>query len=513
MIQCNLNALAGGVRGNFYFKWKQMRLCLTTGRFLYSGHTTIGRPFDFKRTSFPLLFCYSTYTYSNTLLQLPIPKSPGFATETGHCHWQKQTKRQTICLEQRRNYSYPVDFGCFAESFRVVRGRSRSPSTAQFCHKYYSVSGLRCRCSDSSTWERHREESESVTSMDLQQVVGVLKTMAAPSLAGSWDNVGLLIEPSPPHSVSKLLLTNDLSPAVMQEAINKGVNLIVSYHPPIFTPLKRITQGSWKERIAGQCLESRIALYSPHTSWDAVAGGVNDWLIGAFDAINIKPVDQTEQMPSCANKTLVFRTRAKLASLLTQEILPSISSSITSYKVSLVDSGGDSDYETQVHIKCPASCVLAILQVLLDKGISAESLECRELSKVPTLGYGMGRVGQLRSPVSVDTAVAAVKLHLGLTHVRLAQAAGTAEIRSVAVCAGSGGSVLRGVKADLYLTGEMSHHEVLDATCQGTHVILCDHSNTERGFLKVVQQRLNNKLEQKVEVFVSETDRDPLLVV
>ena len=90
---------------------------------------------------------------------------------------------------------------------------------------------------------------------------------------------------------------------------------------------------------------------------------------------------------------------------------------------------------------------------------------------------------------------------------------GTQQIRSVAVCAGSGGSVLRGVRADLYLTGEMSHHEVLDAVCRGTHVILCDHSNTERGFLAVVRQRLTEKLMNNVEVIVSETDRDPLEVV
>ena len=73
--------------------------------------------------------------------------------------------------------------------------------------------------------------------------------------AGSWDNVGLLLEPSPPHTVSKLLLTNDLTPPVMQEAVSKGVDMIVSNHPPIFAPLKCLTQSSWKERIVGVCLE------------------------------------------------------------------------------------------------------------------------------------------------------------------------------------------------------------------------------------------------------------------
>lgn len=83
----------------------------------------------------------------------------------------------------------------------------------------------------------------------------------------------------------------------------------------------------------------------------------------------------------------------------------------------------------------------------------------------------------------------------------------------MAVCAGSGSSVLRGVKADLYLTGEMSHHDVLDAVCKGTSVVLCDHSNTERGFLKVVQVRLQDVLKSQVEVLVSLQDSEPLKVM
>ena len=79
--------------------------------------------------------------------------------------------------------------------------------------------------------------------------------------------------------------------------------------------------------------------------------------------------------------------------------------------------------------------------------------------------------------------------------------AGDHEIRTVAMCAGSGATVLKGVKADLYLTGELSHHvrasrvssagllkrlqDVLAAVAQGTHVILTEHSNSERGYLKV----------------------------
>ena len=58
----------------------------------------------------------------------------------------------------------------------------------------------------------------------------------------------------------------------------------------------------------------------------------------------------------------------------------------------------------------------------------------------------------------------------------------------------------------------MSHHEVLDANHHGVSVILCDHSNTERGYLTVIKDRLITDLEGEVEVLLSEMDRDPLTV-
>ena len=86
-------------------------------------------------------------------------------------------------------------------------------------------------------------------------------------------------------------------------------------------------------------------------------------------------------------------------------------------------------------------------------------------------------------------------------------------IGSIAVCAGSGSSVLEGSKADLWITGEMSHHEVLDAVHNGTSIILCDHSNTERGFLKVFASELSSILNNAVSVQVSDLDADPLQIV
>jgi len=130
---------------------------------------------------------------------------------------------------------------------------------------------------------------------------------------------------------------------------------------------------------------------------------------------------------------------------------------------------------------------------------------------------GAGRLAVLDPPLGLEATVAAVKRHLGLEHVRLAAAerhAAGEPIRSVAVCPGAGGSLFADVRgADLLWTGELRHHDVRAHNAAGASVILCDHTNTERGYLPLLAERLRARLDGAVEVTVSARDRDPLDVV
>lgn len=263
--------------------------------------------------------------------------------------------------------------------------------------------------------------------LPLSKVLEVLETFAPKKYSESWDNTGLLVEPFTPRKITKVLLTNDLTEDVTEEAKRMNVEMIISYHPPIFSPLKSVVQKSWKERIVSQLLESRIALYSPHTSWDAIQGGVNDWLVSCLPVLVSKP---------------------------------------------------------------------------LTTGLEPE--------------IGCGRLCSLKSSLNLADVISKVKAHTGLAHVRVAVVRGKGfehQIKTVALCAGSGASVLKGVPADLYLTGEMLHHDVLDAAQNGIAVILTNHSDSERGYLKVFAPKLTSLLANNVSVFVSEKDADPLTTV
>ena len=86
----------------------------------------------------------------------------------------------------------------------------------------------------------------AMSNLTLSAVVDEFNRLAPLSLAESWDNVGLLVEPSKPKVIKNILLTNDLTESVMQEAETTFVDLIYSYHPPIFAPVKRISASNWK---------------------------------------------------------------------------------------------------------------------------------------------------------------------------------------------------------------------------------------------------------------------------
>ncbi|KAK2529641.1 Nif3l1 [Columba guinea] len=351
--------------------------------------------------------------------------------------------------------------------------------------------------------------------MELRALVSALGDFASLSLAESWDNVGLLVEPSPPHTVNTLFLTNDLTEEVMEEAVQRKAELVLSYHPPIFAPLKRVTWQTWKERLVVRALEHRVGIYSPHTAYDAVPHGVNAWLakgLGACTCVPLRPsaapsqpAEGTHRVEFCVGSTERLDTLlSKIRGI--QEI-----SCLTTLPARV-----EGEEQTRVTLSCSQKALLEVVALLSQNSLLYHRTEILLLQKPLLPHTGMGRLCTLSEPVSLSDVMGRIKSHLKLPHIRLALGTGKAlesPVKKVALCAGSGSSVLKGTEADLYLTGEMSHHDVLDAVANGISVILCEHSNTERGFLSELREALAVHLQNKINIIVSEKDRDPLQVV
>lgn len=148
---------------------------------------------------------------------------------------------------------------------------------------------------------------------------------------------------------------------------------------------------------------------------------------------------------------------------------------------------------------------------LLDAFATRERWPC--LPHPQDARFGQGRGGRLIEPLTLSDAVARIKAHLGLELLRVAAGAGAKRIERVAVCAGAGGSVFERLSDyDLLLTGEMRHHDVRSRAQQGTSVVLCDHTNTERGYLPVLSEALARETSGRVTLLISACDRDPLLI-
>lgn len=129
---------------------------------------------------------------------------------------------------------------------------------------------------------RQLHSSPSLSAMDLRSILAKLEEISPSKFAESWDNVGLLVEPKQTELISRVLLTNDLTERVMEDAVSlpgDKIGLIISYHPPIFRPMKRLIQSSAKDRIILQAIQSSMAVYSPHTALDPL---INDWLLSGL---------------------------------------------------------------------------------------------------------------------------------------------------------------------------------------------------------------------------------------
>lgn len=122
------------------------------------------------------------------------------------------------------------------------------------------------------------------------------------------------------------------------------------------------------------------------------------------------------------------------------------------------------------------------------------------------------RIVELAKPVKLPTLGKRVKDKLHLKHLKTA-AGSDKPIKTIAVCAGAGVEVLLETEADCWLTGEMKHHDVLGAKERGISVILCGHTETERGYLKVLAKRLQSEADEPLAVLISKEDAAPLKTV
>jgi len=133
----------------------------------------------------------------------------------------------------------------------------------------------------------------------VKDVFRTLNQIAPMTMAMDFDNVGLLVGRSE-GTVSKVLIALDITDAVIEEAIQRGAELIVAHHPIFFPPLKRVTDEDQTGRKILKLARHDIAAICMHTNLDSVAGGVNDELaklVGLQDTEILMPYGELDGVP------------------------------------------------------------------------------------------------------------------------------------------------------------------------------------------------------------------------
>ena len=120
--------------------------------------------------------------------------------------------------------------------------------------------------------------------MKIKQVLSALEQFAPLPLQESWDNAGLQMGLTEAE-VSGVLLCLDVTEAIIDEALRKGCNLVVSHHPLLFRGLKQISDATQVQRTVMKALKNDIAVVSMHTNMDNARGGVN-WKIAERIGLN-----------------------------------------------------------------------------------------------------------------------------------------------------------------------------------------------------------------------------------
>lgn len=127
----------------------------------------------------------------------------------------------------------------------------------------------------------------SKTNIQLKELTSALNTIYPEFLAENWDQNGLHFGRFD-SQVKNVLISLDIRPNVVQEAINKGIDTIIVHHPPLFKAIQRFDLNEPDIAMYAELIKHEINVFAMHTNFDAAHNGMNDWLAKQLDLVDIE---------------------------------------------------------------------------------------------------------------------------------------------------------------------------------------------------------------------------------
>tara|TARA_B100001287_G_scaffold190842_1_gene161225 strand:+ start:3749 stop:4843 length:1095 start_codon:yes stop_codon:yes gene_type:complete len=345
--------------------------------------------------------------------------------------------------------------------------------------------------------------------MIVKHITDFLEDRFPLSLQESYDNCGLTYGHKK-TALKGILIALDVTEKIVEEAINKNCNLIISHHPVIFKGLKKINGREMSERVIELCIRHEIALYAIHTNLDNHKEGVNKRIADKIGLINthiLLPQKNTLVkisvfVPEEANDKLsraMFAAGAGSIGNYTECSFQSRGQGTFKPNENAKPTKGNIDQysienEMKLEFLVPNDRIGSVLQAMKTNHPYEEVAH----DIVPLLNerqdMGSGMIGELKNPMPTaefletikETFEADVIKHTSLIY---------DEIKTVAVCGGTGSFLIEQAKrkkADIFISSDIKYHEFFDAN---EELIIADigHYESEQYTINLIYENLKEK--------------------
>lgn len=346
--------------------------------------------------------------------------------------------------------------------------------------------------------------------MKVQDIMSCIEEFCPLAYAEDFDNVGLLVGNSQ-QEVSGVLISLDTLENVVDEAIEKDCNMIVSFHPIIFSGLKKITGKTYVERVVLKAIKHDIAIYAMHTALDNSWNGVSDRMC---DELGLRNKSILIPQKGTIKKLVTFVPKKDTENLRNALFAVGAGSignyDHCSFNVEGLGSfqGNEASNPTvgkkgETHFEEEVQLGITFARHLEGKVIKTlhESHPYEEVAyEITTLEntnqhIGMGMIGELEKPINEVHFMTLLKTKMKVPVVRHSALSGKM-IQKVAVLGGSGSFAIEAAKragVDAYVTADLKYHDFYKAEGK---LILADigHYESEQYTKNLLFEHLTKKI-------------------
>ncbi len=369
--------------------------------------------------------------------------------------------------------------------------------------------------------------------LSVGEVLEILDTLYPPELAENWDVVGLAVG-SRLQPVTRMLYAVDCTAAVIGEARTAGADLLITHHPPFLRGMTSVDLETPKGRIVADALSEGLSVITAHTNADVVRTGVVDALADAVGLAQRRPL---RPRPGPALDKIITFVPDDHVEAVVDALTAAGAGRIGNYERCAFTSTGQGTFrptegaepflgrvgeservvETRVEMVLDRSRRREARDALLAAHPYEEpAYDLLELAALPSAEVGLGRVGELARPTTLD----ALADHLASVLPRTSRGLNVAgdldrTVARVAVQAGAGDDLLdqaRLAEADVYITSDLRHHPASESLAWPGAPALIDvsHWAAEWTWLPIVQRQVDEALgSRRVPSEVSQLCTDP----